>query len=93
MFVVELTDELRGIVREPTALLFSVLMPVGFFTLFVGIFGHYTTGGLTTGTSMLATFGTYGVVVVTLTLMNPGIVLHSHQTRRAEPHRRRQDRP
>ena len=31
MFGVELADELRGIVREPTALLFSVLMPVGFF--------------------------------------------------------------
>ena len=28
---VELLDELRAIVREPVALFFSVLMPVGFF--------------------------------------------------------------
>ncbi|HEX3591849.1 MAG TPA: ABC transporter permease [Pseudonocardiaceae bacterium] len=71
VFAVELTDELRKIVREPTALLFSVLMPVAFFALFVSIFGRYHTGGLTNGTSMLATYGTYGVIVVTL--MNPGI--------------------
>lgn len=71
VFGVELADELRKIVREPTALLFSVLMPVGFFALFVSIFGRDHTGGAIEGTSMLATFGAYGVVVVTL--MNPGI--------------------
>jgi ABC-2 type transport system permease protein len=71
VFGVELADELRGIVREPTALLFSVLMPVGFFALFVAIFGRSASGGLPGGTAMLATFGTYGVIVVTM--MNPGI--------------------
>ncbi|HEX3792131.1 MAG TPA: ABC transporter permease [Pseudonocardiaceae bacterium] len=71
VFAVELLDELRGIVREPTALLFSVLMPVGLFAMFVGIFGRDASGGLSGGTSMLATFGTYGVIVVTM--MNPGI--------------------
>jgi ABC-2 type transport system permease protein len=71
VFAVELADELRSIVREPAALLFSVLMPVGFFALFVGIFGRYANGGLPGGTTMLATFGAYGVIVVTM--MNPGI--------------------
>lgn len=71
VFAVELADEVRSIVREPAALVFSVLMPVGFFALFVAIFGRYGSGGLPGGTAMLATFGTYGVIVVTM--MNPGI--------------------
>lgn len=68
---VELVDELRGIIREPTALFFSILMPVGFFTLFVSIFGNLSAGSVSAGTRMLATFGTFGVLSVTL--MNPGI--------------------
>nr|WP_106191945.1 ABC transporter permease [Umezawaea tangerina] len=64
VFVVELVDDLRGIVREPTALFFSIVMPVGFFVLFVSMFGRQNSG-------MLATFGTFGVLAVTL--MNPGM--------------------
>jgi ABC-2 type transport system permease protein len=64
IFAVELADELRGIVREPTALFFSIIMPVAFFTLFASIFGGGNPG-------MLATFGTFGVLGVAL--MNPGV--------------------
>ena len=64
VFAVELADDLRGIVREPTALFFSIVMPVGFFVLFVSMFGRQNSG-------MLATFGTFGVLAVTL--MNPGM--------------------
>ncbi|CAN5857452.1 ABC transporter permease [soil metagenome] len=71
VFGVEVLDELRGIMREPTALFFSVVMPVGFFALFVSIFGQQSPGGMSGGTRMLATFGTFGVLSVTL--MNPGI--------------------
>ena len=59
LFGVELLDEVRGIVREPTALFFSILMPVGFFALFVSMFGHHTSEGLSSGTRMLGTFGTF----------------------------------
>jgi ABC-2 type transport system permease protein len=65
---VEIADELRIIRREPTAWFFSILMPVAFFALFVSIFGHERPGA---GTTMLACFGTFGVLSVTL--MNPGI--------------------
>ena len=34
IFRTEVRDELLGIVREPTALVFSVLTPVAFFALF-----------------------------------------------------------
>lgn len=71
VFGVEVLDELRGIVREPTALFFSVVMPVGFFAFFVSVFGTESSGGISGGTYMLATFGTFGVLSVTL--MNPGI--------------------
>lgn len=64
IFAVELADELRGILREPTALFFSIVMPVGFFTLFASIFGGRNPG-------MLATFGTFGVLGVAL--MTPGV--------------------
>ena len=67
----ELRDELLAIVREPTALFFSIAMPVGFFALFAGMYGGEDSGGTTVGTTMLATFGTFGVVGVTL--LNPGI--------------------
>ncbi|MCS7481082.1 ABC transporter permease [Umezawaea endophytica] len=64
VFAVELADDLRGVVREPTALFFSIVMPVGFFVLFASMFGKQNSG-------MLATFGTFGVLAVTL--MNPGM--------------------
>lgn len=70
-FRVELRDELLGILREPTALFFSVLMPIGFFALFVSLFGGESDGGVPAGTSMLATFGAFGVISVVM--MNPGI--------------------
>lgn len=68
---VELRDELLAILREPTGLFFSIAMPVGFFALFSGLYGGFDAGGVSTGTRMLATFGTFGVVGVTL--LNPGI--------------------
>lgn len=72
---VELRDELLGIVREPAALFFSMVMPVAFYALFVGLWGQETTGATalptTVATSMLATFGTFGVLGVTL--FNPGV--------------------
>ncbi len=71
VFGVELTDELRGIVREPAALFFSIVMPVAFFALFVSLFGKFSDGGMSAGTSMVATFGAFGVISVVL--MNPGI--------------------
>ena len=71
VLAVELRDELLAIVREPTALFFSVAMPVGFFALFAAMYGGEDAGGTTVGTTMLATFGTFAVVGVTL--LNPGI--------------------
>jgi ABC-2 type transport system permease protein len=69
---VEIADDVRAIVREPAALFFSVLMPVGFFALFVSLFGRQTAGsGGSAGTLMVATFGTFGVLAVTL--LNPAI--------------------
>ena len=68
---VEVADELRGIVREPTALFFSVVMPVAFFALFVSIFGQQSTGGVSQATLMVANFGTFGVLAVTL--VTPGV--------------------
>lgn len=66
IFGVEVLDELRGILREPTALFFSILMPVGFFVLFATMFGAQDSGR-----SMIATMGTFGVLSVVM--MNPGI--------------------
>ncbi|HUQ57294.1 ABC transporter permease [Lentzea sp.] len=71
VFGVELADELRGIMREPAALFFSIIMPVAFFALFVSLFGKFSSGGVSAGTTMLATFGAFGVISVVL--MNPGI--------------------
>lgn len=69
---VEVLDELRGIRREPAALFFSVLMPIGFYALFASLFGNYQQpGGLPVAAQMLATYGTFGVVSVVL--LNPGI--------------------
>lgn len=74
---VEVRDEMRMIRREPAALFFSVLMPVMFYALFVGLFGgeSATDSNLPVGTLMLATFGAYGAIVSTM--MNPGIGLAS----------------
>src|SRR5699024_1510828 len=63
---VEVADELRGIVREPTALFFSVVMPVAFFALYVSIYGDYASGGISSATLMVANFGTLGVLAVAL---------------------------
>ncbi|OZM70146.1 ABC transporter [Amycolatopsis antarctica] len=71
IFRVELSEDLKGIVREPAALFFSVVLPVAFFAVFASIFGAQQSGPLPGGTIMLATFGAYGVLAVTL--MNPGI--------------------
>lgn len=69
---VEIAEGLRAILREPTALFFSVLMPVMLFALFASLFGNAPTpDGIPTSARMLATFGTFGVVSVML--MNPGI--------------------
>jgi ABC-2 type transport system permease protein len=71
LFGVELRDNLRTIVREPTSLFFSIFMPVGFFVLFNLLYGHKVTGGISAGTAMVATFGTYGVI--TVAALQPGI--------------------
>lgn len=67
----ELREELLAVVREPTTLFFTVAMPVGFFALFMGVWGTETDGATTVATVMLATFGAFGVIGVTL--MTPGI--------------------
>ncbi|RKT86839.1 ABC-2 type transport system permease protein [Saccharopolyspora antimicrobica] len=79
ILAVEIVDELRGIIREPAALLFSIVMPVAFFALFASLFGGAQGGAVPTGTIMLATFGTFGVLSVVLT--NPGIGVASDRER------------
>ena len=79
VFGVEVADELRGVVREPAALFFSIVMPVAFFALFVSLFGKFSSGGLSAGTTMIATFGAFGVISVVL--MNPGIGVASDRER------------
>lgn len=71
IFAAEVLDEMKGIVREPSALFFSVLMPVAFFLLFSSIFGDEPRAGVSASTYMLATYGVFGVLSVTL--MTPGI--------------------
>src|SRR5690554_2756184 len=68
---VELRDEFYAVIREPAPMVFGVAMPVGFFALFASLFGDQPAGGVMTGTAMLALFGTFGIVGVTL--LNPGI--------------------
>lgn len=79
ILAVEITDELRGIIREPAALLFSIVMPVAFFALFAFLYGSGQAGAMPTGTAMLSTFGTFGVLSVVLT--NPGIGVASDRER------------
>lgn len=69
VFRTEVRDELLGIIREPTALFFTVLMPVAFFALFASMFGDE--GGF--GVESLARYGAFGVLSVVLT--NPGVGL------------------
>ncbi len=69
---VEFAEGLRAILREPTALFFTVLFPVGMFALFASLFGDQPgPAGIPYAATMVATYGTYGVVAVMLT--NPGI--------------------
>jgi ABC-2 type transport system permease protein len=69
---VEIADGLRAIMREPTALFFSVVMPVMFFVLFASLYGGQPTpDGIPTSASMLATYGAFGVISVML--LNPGV--------------------
>jgi ABC-2 type transport system permease protein len=69
IFRTELRDEIVGIIREPTALIFTVLMPIAFFALFATIFGDE--GGF--GIESLATYGAFGALSVVWT--NPGVGL------------------
>jgi ABC-2 type transport system permease protein len=68
----EVAEGVRGVVREPAALFFSVVMPVLFFAIFASLYGTAPTpSGLPMVASMLAGFGTFGVV--TVMLLNPAI--------------------
>jgi ABC-2 type transport system permease protein len=70
ILAVEIRDELYSIIREPTAAVFSIAMPVGMFALFATLFGTEASGPVSGATLMLATFGAFGVISVALT---PGI--------------------
>ncbi|SHK86819.1 ABC-2 type transport system permease protein [Pseudonocardia thermophila] len=73
---VEVAEGLRGVIREPAALFFSVVVPVLFFTMFTALFGSMPSpNGLPVAASMLATFGAFGVVSVMQ--LNPGISVAS----------------
>jgi ABC-2 type transport system permease protein len=77
---VEVAEGLRAILREPTALFFSVLMPVLFFALFASMFGGYTSpSGLPSAATMLATYGTFAVT--TVMMVNPGVTVADDRTR------------
>jgi ABC-2 type transport system permease protein len=77
---VEVSEGLRAILREPTTLFFSVLMPVMFFALFASMFGDQPgAAGIPTGATMLATFGTF--TVVSVMLLNPGLTVADDRTR------------
>lgn len=80
LFRVEFLDELRAIVREPTSLVFSIVMPIGMFVLFVSLFGKGDSEfGGPVGTQMVATFGTFGVL--TVALLNPGTSVAADRNR------------
>ena len=70
IFRSEVRDELLALVREPTALFFTVVMPVAFFALFATMFGSDGEGF---GVGSVATFGAFGVLSVVL--INPGVSL------------------
>lgn len=69
MMRLEIRDELLGILREPTALFFSIVMPVLFYTMFIAMFG----GEGPTDARMIAPFGTFAALAVVM--MTPGIGL------------------
>ena len=69
MLRLEIRDELLAILREPTALFFSVLMPVLFYTMFTAMFG----GEGSADAAIIAPFGTFAVLAVVM--MSPGIGL------------------
>lgn len=69
MLKLEVRDELLGILREPSALFFSVLMPILFYTMFMAMFG----GEMSADATMIAPFGTFAVLAVVM--MSPGIGL------------------
>jgi ABC-2 type transport system permease protein len=75
MFRTETREELLAIYREPTALFFGVLMPVGFFALFVAMFGGESMGGL----QSVATYGAFGALA--MGMMNPGIAIADSRER------------
>lgn len=80
VLAVEVAEGLRAILREPTALFFSVVMPVMFFALFASLFGDQpSASGIPVGATMLATYGAFGVVSVML--VNPGIAVAEDRTR------------
>lgn len=72
---VEVAEGLRAILREPTALFFSVVFPVMFYALFASIFGP----GPQNASGLLAGYGTFGVVSVML--LNPAITVADDRTR------------
>lgn len=71
MLRLEIRDELLAILREPTALFFSVAMPVAFYAMFVSMFG--SSGPVPPTAAILVPFGTFGVLAVVM--MNPGMGL------------------
>jgi len=69
MMKLEVRDELLAIRREPATLFFSVLMPVLFFAMFIGLFGPEGT----TDAALIAPYGTFAVLAVVM--LSPGIGL------------------
>lgn len=68
IFKTELREELLAILRDPAALFFSVVMPVAFFAMSMGIFA-----GEGDSLAMIATYGAFAAVFVVV--LNPGIGL------------------
>lgn len=69
MLRLEIRDELLSILREPTALFFSVLMPVLFYAMFTAMFSSEGSADA----AIIAPFGTFAVLAVVM--MSPGIGL------------------
>ncbi|MCW5715964.1 MAG: ABC transporter permease [Bauldia sp.] len=69
MMKLEVRDELLAMRREPATLFFSVLMPVLFFAMFIGLFGPEGA----TDASIIAPYGTFAVLAVVM--LSPGIGL------------------
>jgi ABC-2 type transport system permease protein len=62
---VEVAEGLRAIVREPTALFFSVLFPVMFFALFASLFGDQPSpSGIPTAAAMVISALPYALAVL-----------------------------